>query len=196
MSESTPSTETSLSRRRFVAGAAIASAAAALPVELCAQVAGSDAIKVGMIGLGGRGSGAIIQNLTASDSARLVAVADAFQDKIDGGGKRAAGLPKIQEQLDKMGKSAQIDVPKSRQYAGFDAYKGVIDQCDLVVIATPPGFRPIHFEYAVQKGKHVFMEKPVCVDAWGFNKVIEAAKQADEKKLKVVVGLQRHYQQV
>jgi predicted dehydrogenase len=196
MSESTPPNETPVSRRTFVAGTAAAGAAAALPVELCAQVAGSDAVKVGLIGLGGRGSGAIVQNLTASDSARLIAVADAFQDKIDGGGKRAAGLPKIQEQIEKMGKSAQIDVPKSRQYAGFDAYKGVIDECDLVVIATPPGFRPIHFEYAVQQGKHVFMEKPVCVDALGFNKVIEAAKQADAKQLKVVVGLQRHYQNV
>jgi myo-inositol 2-dehydrogenase/D-chiro-inositol 1-dehydrogenase len=196
MSESIQQVEEPVSRRRFVAGAAVVGAAAALPVELSAQVAGSDAVKVGLIGLGGRGSGAIVQNLTASDSARLVAVADAFQDKIDGSGKRAAGLPKIQEQIDKLGKSAQIDLPKSRQYAGFDAYKGVIDECDLVVIATPPGFRPIHFEYAVQQGKNVFMEKPVCVDAWGYNKAIEAAKVADQKNLKVVVGLQRHYQNV
>lgn len=196
MSESNPSKEEAVSRRKFVGAAAVASAAAALPVEMCAQVAGSDTIKVGMIGMGGRGSGAIIQDLSASDSARLVAVADAFQDKIDGTGKRGAGLPKIQQQLEKLGKSSQIDVPKSRQFVGFDAYKGVVDQCDLVVIATPPGFRPIHFEYAVQQGKHVFMEKPVCVDAWGFNKIIEAAKQADEKKLKVVVGLQRHYQKM
>jgi len=195
MSDTTPQKEATVSRRQFAAGTA-AIAAAALPVELCAQVAGSDAVKVGLIGLGGRGSGAIVQNLTASDSAKLVAVADAFQDKIDGSGKRAAGLPKIQQQLEKDGKAGQIDVPKSRQFAGFDAYKAVIDACDLVVIATPPGFRPIHFEYAVQQGKHVFMEKPVCVDAWGFNKVIEAAKQADAKQLKVVVGLQRHYQEV
>ncbi len=196
MSESNPANEESLSRRRFVSGAATLGAAAALPVELCAQVAGSDAVKVGLIGLGGRGSGAIVQNLTASDSAKLVAVADAFQDKIDGTGKRAAGLPRVQKQLEDLGKGSQIDVPKSRQFVGFDAYKGVIDECDLVVIATPPGFRPIHFDYAVQQGKHVFMEKPVCVDAEGFNKVIEAAKRADDKNLKVVVGLQRHYQNV
>lgn len=194
MSEPIQKKEEPVSRRSFVAGASVASVAAALPIELCANVAGSDEVKVGLIGIGGRGSGAIIQDLTASDGARLIAVADAFQDKIDGTGKRGAGLPKIQQQLEKSGKGAQIDVPKSRQYAGFDAYKQVIDQCDLVVIATPPGFRPIHFEYAVQQGKHVFMEKPVCVDAAGFNKVIETAKQADEKHLKVVVGLQRHYQ--
>lgn len=197
MSEDKKTKDDQVSRRRFVVGAStVGAVAAVLPVEMCAQVAGSDAVKVGLIGLGGRGSGAIVQNLTANDSARLVAVADAFQDKIDGTGPRASGLPKITEQIEKLGKSSQIDLPKSRQYAGFDAYKGVIDECDLVVIATPPGFRPIHFDYAVQQGKHIFMEKPVCVDAWGFNKVIEAAKTADQKNLKVVVGLQRHYQDV
>lgn len=197
MSEDNTPKDSSLSRRKFVAGATTAGAAAAmLPAEMSAQVAGSDAVKVGMVGMGGRGSGAIVQNLTANDSARLVAVADAFQDKIDGTGPRASGLPKIMKQLDKLGKSDQVDLPKSRQYAGFDAYKGVIDECDLVVIATPPGFRPIHFDYAVKQGKHVFMEKPVCVDAKGFNQIIESAKTADQKGLKVVVGLQRHYQQV
>jgi len=192
--------ERPLSRRAFVAkaaaGTAAAGAAAALPVELCAQVAGSDVIKIGLIGMGGRGSGAIVQNLTANDSARLVAVADAFQDKIDGTGIRASGLPRVLEQLKTLNKEDQADVPPSRQYAGFDGYKGVIDESDLVVIATPPGFRPIHFDYAVKQGKHVFMEKPVCVDARGFNQVIESAKEADQKGLKVVVGLQRHYQQV
>ena len=185
------------SRRKFLASTAgVAAAASALPVESFAQVAGSDEIKVGMVGVGGRNSGAIIQNLTANDGARLVAVADAFQDKIDGSGPRGKGLPEIQKQLEKNGKLGQIDVPASRQYAGFDAYKQVIDQVDLVCIATPPGFRPIHFDYAVKAGKHVFMEKPVCVDAHGFNQVIEAAKMADQKNLKVVVGLQRRYQNV
>ena len=197
MTEENNSQKSQVPRRTFVAGAATAGAAAAmLPVEMSAQVAGSDAVKVGMIGVGGRGSGAIVQNLTANDSARLVAVADAFEDKIDGTGPRAAGLPKILNQLEKLGKNDQVDLPKSRQYAGFDAYKGVIDECDLVCIATPPGFRPIHFQYAVEQGKHVFMEKPVCVDARGFNQVIESAKAADQKGLKVVVGLQRHYQNV
>lgn len=183
------------SRRKFIAGtAAVTAAASVLPVESYAQVAGSDMIKVGMIGCGGRGSGAIVQNLTASDNAHLVAMGDAFQDKIDGTGIRATGLPVIQKQLEKDGKGKQVDVPASRQFAGFDAYKKVIEAVDLVVIATPPGFRPFHFEAAVEAGKHIFMEKPVCVDAAGYNKVIKAAEMADEKKLKVVVGLQRHYQ--
>lgn len=143
MSDPTPSPEPISrklhSRRGFLAGAASAGVTAAiLPVELSAQVAGSDAMKIGMIGMGGRGSGAIIQNLTASDSSRLVACAEAFQDKLDGSGPRASGLPKIQAELDKLGKSSQIDVPKSRQYVGFDAYKGVIDECDLVVIERLP----------------------------------------------------------
>jgi len=189
--------ESSATRRKFIKGTAVATVAAStLPVESYAQVAGSDQVKVGMIGCGGRNSGAIIQNLTGSDNARLVAMADAFEDKIDGTGPRGSGLPKIQAQLDKAGKTDQIDVPKSRQYAGFDAYKQVIDEVDLVCIATPPGFRPIHFDYAVSQGKHVFMEKPVCVDAWGFNKIVESAKIADQKNLKVVVGLQRHYEKV
>ncbi|MEM9283677.1 MAG: Gfo/Idh/MocA family oxidoreductase, partial [Verrucomicrobiota bacterium] len=118
----------------------------------------------------------------------------AFQDKIDGTGPRGKGLPVIQKQLAAEGREKQFDVPSSRQYAGFDAYQAVIDQVDLVCIATPPGFRPIHFEYAIQQNKHVFMEKPVCVDAWGFNKVIQTAKQADQQNRKVVVGLQRHYE--
>lgn len=195
--ENTDTEPKTSSRRKFIAGTATATAAAStLPVELYAQVAGSDSVKVGMIGCGGRNSGAIIQNLKANDSAQLFAIAEAFADKIDGTGPRGGrgGLPVIQKQLEKQGKTNQIDVPASRQYAGFDAYKQVIDQVDLVCIATPPGFRAIHFEYAVQQGKHVFMEKPVCVDAEGFNKVIKAAKEADAKNLKVVVGLQRHYQ--
>ncbi len=198
MEDSKHTSDKLTSRRRFVASttaaAGAATAASQMPVELFANVAGSDEIKVGMIGCGGRNSGAIIQNLNANDSARLVAVAEAFADKIDGTGPRGSGLPVIQKNLEKAGKGKQIDVPESRQFAGLDAYKHVVDQADLICIATPPGFRPIHFDYAVKAGKHVFMEKPVCVDAEGFNKVIAAAKEADQKNLKVVVGLQRHCQ--
>ncbi len=184
-------------RRKFIAGTAAAAAAtSALPVESYAQVAGSDELKIGMVGCGGRGSGAIVQDLKV-DGTRLVAMADAFEDRLMGTFKQrqAGGVESIQKELEKNGRPEAFDVPESRRYTGFDAYKQVIDQVDVVVIATPPGFRPIHFEYAVQAGKHVFMEKPVCVDAAGFNRVIEAAKVADEKNLKVVVGLQRHYQE-
>ncbi len=119
--ENTPIKSNS-TRRKFIKGAAVASAAASttMPVESFAQVAGSDQVKVGMSGCGGRNSGAIVQNLTGSDNARLVAMAEAFADKIDGTGPRGSGLPKIQAQLDKAGKSDQIDVPDSRRYTGFD----------------------------------------------------------------------------
>lgn len=195
MTNEKSSEPSSSSRRKFLAGSASVAAASALPVELSAQVAGSDQIKIGMIGCGGRNSGAIVQNLNAHDGASLYAVAEAFADKIDGTGPRGSGLPVIRKQLEKMGKDGQMDIPESRQYAGFDAYKQVIDQVDVVCIATPPGFRPIHFDYAIKAGKHVFMEKPVCVDAHGYNMVMKSAEEADQKNLKVVVGLQRHCQE-
>ncbi|MEC7709368.1 MAG: Gfo/Idh/MocA family oxidoreductase, partial [Planctomycetota bacterium] len=88
----------------------------------------------------------------------------------------------------------KVDLPKERQFYGLDAYKKVLDHCDLVILATPPGFRPYHFEAAINAGKHVFMEKPVCVDSAGARLVLEVAKKADEMNRKVVVGLQRHYQ--
>ena len=145
MKKETSSEVSSTSRRKFLAGSAGAAAASALPIELSAQVAGSDQIKVGMIGCGGRNSGAIVQNLNANDGAKLYAVAEAFADKIDGTGPRGSGLPAIQKQLEKMGKEAQLDIPASRQYAGFDAYKQVIDQVDVVCIATPPGFTLVKY---------------------------------------------------
>ncbi len=185
-------------RRAFLQTIPVASAAASsvLGSELCANVAGSDRIKVGLIGAGGRGCGALVNNLMASDRATFVAVADVFADKLDGTGPRGSGLPTVRKQLEKYGRSQQMDVPQSRVFSGLEAYKQVVDESDLVCIAAPPGFRPMHFEYAVSRGKHVFMEKPVCVDARGFNQVIESAAQADAKGLKVVVGLQRHYEDV
>ncbi len=145
--------------------------------------AGSSEIKVALIGCGGRGSGAANQTLHV-EGTRLVAMADAFEDR----------LKKSLKQLKAQYKD-RVDVPKARQFIGFDAYKEAIDAADVVILASPPGFRPQHFEYAVSKGKHVFMEKPVAVDAEGVRKVIAAAKAADKKNLKVVAGLQRRYQE-
>src|SRR5699024_7847100 len=88
----------------------------------------------------------------------------------------------------------KIDVPDSRKYVGFDGYKAAIRDADVILLATPPGFRPMHFEEAVKEGKHVFMEKPVAVDIPGIRKVLEVAQEAKRKKLNVVVGLQRRYQ--
>jgi predicted dehydrogenase len=181
-----------------VAAGAAATSGVGLPIEACAQVAGSDRIKVGIVGTGGRGSKAVLQTLDANDGAQLVAAADVFEERLLGRmpQRKAGGLDLILGQLEKDGKANRADLPKERQFVGFDAYQGVIESCDLVVLTTSPGFRPLHFEAAINAGKHVFMEKPVCTDARGYNRVIKAAELADAKGLKVVVGLQRHYQDV
>lgn len=111
-------------------------------------------------------------------------MADAFADSLN----------KAHRQL-KERYQDRVDVPKDRMFVGLNAYQAAIDAADVVILASPPGFRPRHFEYAVSKGKHVFMEKPVAVDAEGVRKVLTAAKEADRKKLKVVAGLQRRYQE-
>jgi predicted dehydrogenase len=112
---------------------------------------------------------------------KLTAVADAFEDRIE------AALKAVESMKDK------IDCPEDRRFKGLDGYQKVIENCDLVILATPPGFRPFHFDAAIKAGRHVFMEKPICIDSFGARLCLEAAKMADEKRLKVVVGLQRHY---
>jgi predicted dehydrogenase len=179
---------TPTSRRQFIGATAAATAATVattgLTVAQSANVAGSDKIKVGLIGCGGRGSGAANQALsTKQEGIVLHAVADAFKEKADG------TLSNLRTKH-----AEKVEVDDSRIFAGLDGYKGVIENSDLVILTTPPGFRPYHFEAAVNAGKHVFMEKPVAVDSPGVRKVMEVAKLADEKNLKVVVGLQRRYQ--
>lgn len=169
-------------RRAFLKAGTIAAAASTLPSVLHAQVAGSAEIKIALVGCGGRGSGAAAQSLNVAGT-KLVAMADAFPDNVEG------AFNSLKQQF-----GDRVDVPQERRFSGFDAYKNAIDSADVVLLCTPPGFRPAHFEYAVQQGKHVFMEKPVAVDGPGIRKVIEAAKLADQKKLKVVCGLQRRYQ--
>ena len=140
-------------------------------------------LKLALIGCGGRGSGAADQALTTSSSVRLVAVADAFKDR-------------MQSSLETLKKKHQekIQVPEENQFIGFDAYQHAMAMADVVILSTPPGFRPIHFEEAVRQGKHIFMEKPVAVDAPGIRRVLAAAEEAKKKNLKVGVGLQRRHQ--
>ena len=176
------------SRRSFVKNTALVSGGlvvSQLPVARAAHVVGDDSIKVAVVGCGGRGTGAAVQALSTKENVTLVAMADAFQNRLD------KSFRLINEKLDN---SDKIKVPKEHQFVGFDAYKQAIDLADVVLLATPPGFRPQHFAYAINNGKHVFMEKPVATDAPGVRKVLEHAKVAKEKKLNVVVGLQRHYQ--
>ena len=179
----------SATRRDFLKGSTAVAATAAvaatgLTVPLV-HAAGSGTIKVGLVGCGGRGSGAAEQALKADSGNKLVAIADAFQDRID------EHLSVIKSS----GVGSQIDVPKDRQYAGFDAYKHVIDQVDVVLLTTPPHFRPIHLAYAVEKGIHAFVEKPMAVDGPGLRKFIQAAKDAKGKNLSVVNGFCWRYDQ-
>jgi len=168
------------SRRNFLKGSTAAVTGAALAgglnVARTAHAQGGDKLRAVLIGCGGRGNGAAGNLLGSCENTELVAVADAFEDRAKG----AAGRYKV---------------PQERTFFGFDAYKKAIAvDCDMVILATPPGFRPIHYAAAIEAGKHVFMEKPCCTDAPGFNKLMEANKMADEKNLKVGVGLQRRHQ--
>ena len=148
-----------------------------------AFAAGSDVIKVALIGCGGRGTGATFDALNSGFNIKVVALADAFKDNLDSTYKTLKD--KWQD---------KIDVPEQHKFVGFDAYKEAIKLADVVILTTPPGFRPIHFEEAVRQGKHVFMEKAVAVDVPGVRRILAAAEIAKQKKLDVVVGLQRRYQ--
>ncbi|NBW93098.1 MAG: gfo/Idh/MocA family oxidoreductase [Bacteroidetes bacterium] len=172
-----------------VVGSVVASQ---FPMSANAYYPSNDEIRIGLIGCGGRGTGAASQALQTDQNVKLVAMADAFRDQLD---ESLTNLTNPDAGF-AASVAGKIDVPEERKFVGFDAYKDVIALCDVVLIATPPGFRPIHFEEAVAADKHVFMEKPVATDAAGVRRVLAAAEQAKAKKLNVVVGLQRHYQTV
>ena len=174
-------------RREFLkkGSAAIAGSTvlATFPTHLGAYVQGSDQIKIGLIGSGSRGAGAAVQAIKASKAVKLVAMGDTFRDRLD------KSYSAILENVE----ADQVDVPETNKFVGFDAYKKVIERSDAVLLVTPPPFRPIHFEAAIQANKHVFMEKPLAVDVPGYHKIMEVSKLADQKKLSVVVGLQNRY---
>lgn len=153
-----------------------------IPGQLYANVRGKEELRIGLVGCGGRGSGAIFEALNTSPTVRVVAIGDAFKDRVD----------QLYERLDKNYKD-QCDVSEATKFVGLDAYKKVIEACDVVLLTTPPPFRPTHFDAAIKAGKHTFMEKPVAVDVPGFMKIIETGRLAQKKRLNVVVGLQLRY---
>lgn len=158
-----------------------------LGLSRSAHAAGSDLMKVALIGCGGRGNGAIRDRLAVADNMKVVAIADVF----GGAAKNGTKSLRNDEQFKQF-----VDIPDERVFWGFDSYKKAIDCLkpgDQVVIATPPGFRPWHYRYAIEKGLHVFMEKPLFTDAPGFQHTMETNKMADDKGLKVCVGLQRRH---
>lgn len=147
---------------------------------------GQDApLRVGLIGCGGRGTGAAAQALLADDGAVLVAMGDAFADHLDNSYNTLVARPDIQE---------RVQVPPENRFVGFDAYKQVIEAADVVLLATSPFFRPMHVAYAVERGRHLFVEKPVAVDATGLRSILESTRQAKEKGLSLVSGLCYRYQ--
>ena len=185
----TPNRTTSqppLNRRDFLktTSAAIAgtSVLGGLSVERSAFAAGSDTLKLALIGCGGRGSGAADQALSTEGPVKLVAMADTFKDRLESSLSSLAAKHKD-----------KVDVLPERQFIGFEAYKQAIALADVVILATPPGFRPMQFEEAVRQGKNIFTEKPVATDAPGVRRFLTAAEESKKKNLKVVVGLQRHY---
>ncbi|TWU11410.1 Inositol 2-dehydrogenase [Symmachiella macrocystis] len=183
----------SSTRRDFLKASSVVAAGAGVLGNLSfasqAFAAGDDTIRVGLIGAGGRGRGAASQALSTEGNIKLVAIADAFSDRLED------GLTHINGQMQKNKTPERVDIAEENKFVGFDAYQKVLDSdVDVVILATPPGFRPIHFEAAVNADKHVFMEKPVATDAPGVRKVLAAAQAAKQKNLAVGVGLQRHHQ--
>ena len=175
-----------IKRRSFLKNSSILTGSLVLPsFSFKKQKQLDKKLKISVVGCGGRGTGAAVQALRADKNVELVALCDAFEDRLE------RSLNAIIDELDG---ELDIKVKDKNKFVGFDGYKKAIDLADVVILATPPGFRPQHFEYAVNKSKHIFMEKPVATDAAGVRRILESAKLVKEKKLNVVVGLQRRYQ--
>lgn len=176
------------SRRLFLKNSSMLLAGGAVAGQLSvargAHAFGSDTIKIGLVGCGGRGRGAVVQAMNApGGDIRLVAMGDVFEDQVSQAFRTIKG-----EHSDKIGDNVG-------RFVGLESYKEVINSdADLIILATSPGFRPLHFETAVNAGKHVFMEKPVATDAPGVRRVLAANEIAKKKGLAVQVGLQRHHE--
>jgi predicted dehydrogenase len=197
---------TKLSRRSLLA----ASAAFTIVRPGLVRGAGKEKLRAGIIGCGGRGTQAVVDMLTGNENVELVAMADVFEDHLEGSLKslrdpkyisRHAGIvverggqPKEMSAQDLVESIAsRVKVEPDHHFVGFDAYKKLANaDLDIVMLATPPGYRPIHFEAAVEAGKHVFTEKPIATDATGVRRFMAAGRKAAEKKLTVMSGAQRH----
>jgi len=177
------------SRRTFVKTGAALSASMLVPSAMSARLlrSGDDKIRIGVIGCGGRGSGAVVNALSAHPSVRLVAMADLFEDRLK------SSYDWLSNDENTM---SRVTVDPAHRFVGFDAYKELLklDEIDYVILATPPYFRSIHLEASIQSGKHVFMEKPVAVDPVGIRRVIIAGAKAKQKALSIVAGTQRRHE--
>ncbi len=178
--QSTPTPVGRLDRRGFLARTSVATTVAAtqLPQIITSRAASDDPIRVAVIGCGGRGSGAAKNVLDSTENVKIVGLADLFPEQIE------------------KARKAFSDVPAEHCFSGFDAYKKVLSvpEVNYVILATPPGFRPLHFRAAVEANKHVFIEKPVATDCPGIRHVLETGEMARQKGLFVVAGTQRRHQ--
>jgi predicted dehydrogenase len=183
MNSATPPNSNLTTRREFLKTSSVAVAGATLAGAIArpGYAAEDNTIKIALVGCGGRGSGAAAQALSTKGPTKLWAAADVFDHRLQ---SSLANLKK--------GHEKQIEVPPERQFIGLDGYKKAIDALDkgdVVLLTTPPAFRPIHFDYAVQKGINVFMEKSFAVDAPGIRRVMKTGEAATQKNLKVAGGL-------
>ena len=181
-----------ISRRDAVKAAAAIGATALISPTLASVMRreGDDTVRIGVIGCGGRGTGAAINALQADPGTTIVALADLFPDRL------TSSLNNLTTHAEQSDWKDRIAVALEHRFTGFDAYEHLlaVPGIDMVILATPPGFRPVHFRASVNAGKHVFMEKPVAVDPEGVRTVIETARLADQQNLSVVAGTQRRHQ--
>ena len=170
-------------RRDFLKGGAsavtAATLAAAFPGRAGAFIDGNETLRVGLVGCGGRGTGAANNALAADKYTRLVAMGDVFREQIDS----SINTLKNQDAI-----AAQVEVEEDYKFVGLNAFQNVIDNVDVVLLATPPGFRPVHLRAAVEADKHIFTEKPMATDAPGVRSVIETVELAKQKKLGLCAG--------
>jgi predicted dehydrogenase len=185
--QNSPAENRPTSRRDFLKASTTAVVAGVLTSQLAIQrsahAAGSDTLKIGLIGCGGRGTGAVGNAFAADSNCRLVAMADAFPDSVQN------SMMQLKKQAPE-----RVAVEPDHCFSGFDAYQQLLaTDVDLVILATPPHFRPAHLKAAIASGKHVFCEKPVAVDAPGVRSVLETTEEARKKNLSIVSGLCYRY---
>jgi myo-inositol 2-dehydrogenase/D-chiro-inositol 1-dehydrogenase len=179
----------SVSRRKFLCSGTIAGASASTITILRPELvrgAGKEELKIGLVGCGGRGTQAVADHLTGNENTVLVTMGDVFEDKLEASYKRLQTDPRL------AALQSRIKVDPEHRFTGFDAYRKVIASgVDIVMLCTPPGYRPMHFEAAVEARKHVFTEKPVGTDPVGVRRFMAAVKKSEQWKLTIMAGAQR-----
>src|SRR5215467_7002662 len=174
------------SRRSFLTSAVAGATAFQIVKPELVRGAGNEKLKAGLVGCGGRGTQAIQNILTGTDNVEIVALADVFEDRLEDCLRKSKALPPAL--------SDRVKVDPEHHFVGFDGYKKVIESVDIVMLATYPAYRPMHFEAAVEAKKHIFCEKPFGTDPVNLRRFMAAAKKSEELKLTVKSGAQRRSQ--